>query len=99
MTGGTRCTGKCCNVLLAEDADLRIRAPESFLQEMSRSAGKSGGDPRLPAAGTWLTREFQGQSISVEVLEKGFRYQEDIYKSLSAYYPSDELHPYIRIVA
>jgi hypothetical protein len=71
-------------LLLAEEADLRIRAPQSFLREMSRSAGKGRGDPRLPAAGTWLTREFQGQNISVEVLAKGFRYQENTYKSLSA---------------
>ena len=70
--------------LLAEEADLRIRAPESFLREMSQSAGKGRVDPRLPAAGTWLTREFQGQRVSVEVLEKGFRYQENTYKSLSA---------------
>jgi hypothetical protein len=71
-------------LLLAEEADLRIRAPQSFLREMSRSAGKVRGDPRLPAAGTTLTREFQGQNISVEVLAKGFRYQENTYKSLSA---------------
>jgi hypothetical protein len=71
-------------LLLAEDADLRIRAPESFLREISRPAGKHRGDPRLPAAGTRLVREFRGQSIPVEVLEKGFRYQDNIYKSLSA---------------
>jgi Protein of unknown function (DUF2924) len=71
-------------LLLAEDADLRIRAPESFLREVFRSASKQRGDPRLPAPGTWLAREFRGESISVEVLEKGFRYQDNIYKSLSA---------------
>ena len=70
--------------LLAEEADLRIRAPESFLREMSQSAGKGRDDPRLPAVGTLLTREFQGQTVSVEVLENGFRYQESTYKSLSA---------------
>ena len=71
-------------LLLAEEADLRIRAPESFLREVSRAAGKHRGDPRLPAAGTRLTREFRGESICVEVLEKGFRYEDNIYKSLSA---------------
>jgi hypothetical protein len=71
-------------LLLAEEADLRIRAPESFLREMSQLAGKGRIDPRLPAAGTLITREFRGQRVSVEVLEKGFRYQENIYKSLSA---------------
>ena len=70
-------------LLLADEADLRIRAPESFRREMSPSASR-GVDPRLPATGTRLTRQFQGQHVSVEVLEKGFRYQETTYKSLSA---------------
>ncbi len=67
-------------VVIAEEADLRIRAPQSFLKKLS----EGNRDPRLPAAGTWLTREFQGRSVSVEVLEKGFRYQERVYRSLSA---------------
>jgi hypothetical protein len=69
---------------LAEEADLRIRAPEFFLKRLSGPAGKKPSDPRLPPAGTLLTRQFQGQSVSVEVLENGFRYQERVYKSLSA---------------
>jgi len=71
-------------VALAEEADLRIRAPQSFLKQLSGPIGKRQCDPRLPAPGTWLSRQFQGQSVSVEVLEKGFRYQERFYKSLSA---------------
>ena len=67
-------------VALAEEADLRIRAPQSFLKQLA----KGNRDPRLPAAGTWLTRQFQGRSVSVEVLEKGFRYQDQVYRSLSA---------------
>jgi hypothetical protein len=72
---------------LAQETDLRIRAPESFLRELSGAAGKWRGYPRdrrLPRPGTWLTRQFRGQSVAVEVLEKGFRYQERVYKSLSA---------------
>jgi Protein of unknown function (DUF2924) len=65
---------------LADEADLRIRAPQSFLKELARE----NRDPRLPAVGTCLTREFQGRTLSVEVLEKGFRYQEQVYRSLSA---------------
>ena len=67
-------------VLVAEDADLRIRAPQSFVKEMAQG----NRDPRLPAVGTCLIREFQGRNVSVEVLEKGFRYQEQVYRSLSA---------------
>ena len=69
---------------LAEEADLRIRAPESFLKELSGQRGNKPCDPRLPKPGTRLSRQFQGQSISVEVLETGFRYQERVYRSLSA---------------
>ncbi len=72
---------------LAQDAELRIRAPESFVKELSGATGKRRSDPRdprLPAPGTWLNRQFQGQAVAVEVLEKGFRYQESVYKSLSA---------------
>ena len=74
-------------LVLAEEADLRIRAPESFLNQLSRPAGSlrfPSRDARLPVAGTWLTRQFKGQSVQVEVLEKGFRYQDRVYKSLSA---------------
>ncbi|MGD0302453.1 MAG: DUF2924 domain-containing protein [Bryobacteraceae bacterium] len=71
-------------VALAEESDLRIRAPETFLKRLSGEVGKKAADPRLPPAGTILTRQFRGQSIVVEVLENGFRYQEQVYKSLSA---------------
>src|SRR5260370_39550432 len=54
---------------LAEEADLRIRAPQSFLKQLSGPIGKRQCDPRLPAPGTWLSRQFQGQSVSGEVLE------------------------------
>jgi DUF2924 family protein len=67
-------------VVLAEEADLRIRAPQSFLKQLS----EGDRDPRLPAAGTLLSRDFQSRSITVEVLEKGFRYQQQVYRSLSA---------------
>jgi hypothetical protein len=58
--------------LVAEEAGLRIRAPQSLLKELAQG----NRDPRLPAVGTCLH--------SVEVLEKGFRYQEHVYRSLSA---------------
>jgi hypothetical protein len=67
-------------VLLAEEADLRIRAPKSFLKELKQGCR----DPRLPTVGTRLNREFQGQNVAVDVLEKGFLYQDQVYRSLSA---------------
>jgi hypothetical protein len=69
---------------LAEEADLRIRAPESFLKELANPGGKKPRDSRLPAPGQQLSREFRGQTVSVEVLNTGFRCEERVYKSLSA---------------
>jgi hypothetical protein len=72
---------------LAEEAELRVRAPQSFLRECATPAAmrrRASRDARLPAPGTRLTRRHGGQEIVVEVLDKGFRYQEQVYKSLSA---------------
>jgi len=41
-------------------------------------------DPRLPKAGTVLTREFQGKTVRVEVLDAGFKYDGKTWRSLSA---------------
>ena len=41
-------------------------------------------DPRLPMAGTVLTRVYKGQTLQVEVLAEGFAYAGQVYKSLSA---------------
>src|SRR5437879_10579503 len=52
---------------LAQEAELRIRAPESFLKELSGATGKGRNDrrdARLPAAGTLLTRQFKEQSVT-----------------------------------
>jgi len=54
------------------------------LKELANPRGKKPCDPRLPAPGQWLSRQFQGQTVSVEILATGFRYQERVYKSLSA---------------
>ena len=40
-------------------------------------------DPRLPGPGTILVREWKGREHKVEVLENGFRWKGDEYRSLS----------------
>lgn len=40
-------------------------------------------DPRLPAAGTVLTRPYKGKDYRVTVLEDGFRYDGREFRSLS----------------
>lgn len=77
---------------IANEADLRIRAPKEFRHEMT-TTGDAGRrrrprgpdrDGRLPPVGTRLTRKYRGQQIEVEVLEDGFGYQGRKYRSLSA---------------
>jgi hypothetical protein len=78
-------------LVLAHDADLRIKAPEHLVGAAPelfvptlRSRAKPGRDGRLPASGTVLQREFRGQTVLVQVLADGFQYQDRFYKSLSA---------------
>jgi len=77
---------------LANDADLRIRAPKDALANgdavepahAAEAEVDGGNDPRLPMPGTILTREYKGRIISVEVRENGFEFDGKIYKSLSS---------------
>lgn len=67
---------------IARDADLRLSSPRSFRRRATACRGNR--DARLPAPGTLLTRRFQNRTITVEVLEKGFRFEDVVYRSLSA---------------
>jgi Protein of unknown function (DUF2924) len=73
---------------LAQDADLRVRAPRAFWDALganpAAAEGPSSRDPRLPPPGTTLKRTHRGRPLAVEVLERGFRYNGRIYGSLSA---------------
>ena len=76
---------------IANDADLRIRAPKDFGPKDTAAArrtvvGAIDGrrDCRLPEPGTLLTREFKGQTFVVKVLADSFEYEERRYTSLSA---------------
>jgi hypothetical protein len=75
---------------IADDADLRTRAPKGFRTE-SACGGERSVDPsqrqrdwRLPAAGTLLTRRIEDRQIVVKVLAGGFEYESRLYRSLSA---------------
>ena len=75
---------------IADDADLRILAPDGFFAESAPAATRlperagAGRDRRLPAPGTLLARQFENRRIVVKVLENGFEYQSQQYRSLSA---------------
>jgi hypothetical protein len=76
---------------LAQDVDLRIKAPQHLvgtaqqvLQPTLCSRRRPGHDERLPPPGTILKRDFKEDRIVVQVLADGFQYQHRFYKSLSA---------------
>jgi Protein of unknown function (DUF2924) len=69
-------------VELADDHDLRWRAPRSFWHSAVLGADPQR-DPRLPPAGTVLKRVYGQRTIEVTVLEHGFEYQGQPFASLS----------------
>ena len=75
---------------IAQDDDLRINAPRDFFtvdgERVNTIADQDGREPdrRLPLPGALLTRKWKGRNILVEVLAKGFRYENRQYSSLSA---------------
>ena len=77
---------------IANEADLRLRPPAGMKDELAllREGGGRGGrlrsryDRRIPPAGTILSRDFGGQTITAKVRIDGFEYQGRCYRSLSA---------------
>ena len=75
---------------LANDADLRMNPPappRTAQAPPAHSATRSepaAVDRRLPPPGTVLTRTYKGLTLQVEVLPRGFAYQGQVFKSLSA---------------
>jgi hypothetical protein len=70
--------------VLAVDVDLRLRAPHKFWRELAAEPQGPVRDPRLPAAGTTLQRQYRDRTITVNVLSDGFEYDGKIYDSLSS---------------
>ncbi len=71
---------------LANDADLRLRPPKKDRPAPGANGNQNNGfrrDPRLPIDGC-ITRVYKGEQFLVQVTDRGFEYQNQIYKSLSA---------------
>ena len=72
---------------LAADADLRLSAPPSDAMTATPDqlpALRVPADDRLPRPGTILSRRYKGCTLQVEVLDHGFAYDGQVYRSLSA---------------
>lgn len=65
---------------IANDANLRIRAPKNFLKEgpderrTIEACVPPTADPRLPPPGTKLVRRFRGKDVVVWVRKDGFAF-------------------------
>jgi hypothetical protein len=66
---------------LVDESDLRLLAPVARNTPGRRATCR---DRRLPMPGTMLKREYRGQVVTVNVLDKGFEYDGRIYRSLTA---------------
>lgn len=79
---------------LARDADIRMTVPRppkagnagatTAARTVALPAPKVTAHDRLPIAGTVLTRMYRGKQIETKVLTKGFEYEGQVYRSLTA---------------
>lgn len=71
---------------IANDADLRVRVPAGFgaveVSTVRTSTDRIDRSP--PSAGAMLTRKWRGRTIQVRVLPRGFEYEGEVHRSLSA---------------
>lgn len=82
---------------LARDADIRMTVPRpptpskagnataaAATRTVALPAPKVTAHDRLPIAGTVLTRMYRGKQVETKVLPKGFEYEGQVYRSLTA---------------
>lgn len=77
---------------LANDSDLRTTAPKArpddgqvALTTTATVAFRGfGHDARLPMPGAILRRPYKGREVIVRVLPRGFEYEGEVYRTLSA---------------
>ena len=74
-------------VELADDAEIRLTAPRPRdpVGGTVMTAAFDGGRPdSFPKPGSVLRREYKGRAIVVRVLPRGFEYEGEVYRSLTA---------------
>ena len=74
---------------LANDADVRLSTPKikAALTPEERAEATTlrfKGDRRLPPPGSLITRQYKGATLRVMVLNDGFEFDGERYRSLSA---------------
>lgn len=71
-------------VELANDADLRVKAPPTQVQRSVTRTTVMPAAKGAPRPGTVITREYKGQTLQVAVKKDGFEFEGEHYKTLSA---------------
>jgi hypothetical protein len=72
---------------LADDAEIRLSAPRAAANGPGRTvaaAFDAGRPDSFPKPGAVLRREYKGRTVVVRVLPRGFEYEGDVYRSLTA---------------
>jgi len=72
---------------LANDAEIRLTAPRPRNPvggTVVTAAFDAGRPPSFPKPGSVLRREYKGRAIVVRVLPRGFEYNGEVYRSLTA---------------
>ena len=71
---------------IARDADIRLTPPKATAGNGRTVTGTMPSivDDRFPPPGTVITRDYKGQTLRVTVLQNGFEYEGEVYRSISA---------------
>jgi hypothetical protein len=59
------------------------KASAAATPQQEASANNVNHDPRIPAQGSIITRKYKGEELKVKVLENGFEYKGQTFKSIS----------------
>ena len=68
---------------IANEADIRLRPPKGFFAGDAPRPERRLRDSRLPIPGSVIEREYKGHTVAVSVLDDGFEYDGQTYRSLS----------------
>ena len=82
--GGLSDKAKARAAYLGPSTQIRVKPPREFHKKAEAEATKPNRDPRLPEPGTVLHREYEGEVHNVVVLQDGFEFRGERYRSLSA---------------
>ena len=74
---------------LADGADLRVTAPaarqlSADATKLSKTVATGPNSNSLPLPGTLITRVYKGRELRVRVTTKGFEFEGELFRSLSA---------------